>query len=61
MPVFSQRVALAVRNVKAFLNLEAGVVRGRIPESVAGTQGAGAAPQPSGAGQDQKIEQLRRE
>src|SRR5215216_429126 len=33
MPVFSQRVALAVRNVKAFLNLEAGVVRGRVPES----------------------------
>src|SRR5918994_7918373 len=64
MPVFSQRVALAVRNVKAFLNLEAGVVRGRVPESGAGTQGptgASAAPRPSGAGQDKRIEQLRRE
>ena len=55
MPVFRQRVALAVRNVKAYLNLEAGVVRGGVPES--GTQGA---PKPSGA-QDQKIERLRRE
>ena len=64
MPVFSQHVALAVRNVKAFLNLEAGVVRGRSPESGSGTRGAtggNAAPRPSGAGQDQKIEQLRRE
>src|ERR671917_623471 len=64
MPVFSQRVALAVRSVRAFLNLEAGVVRGRVPESGSGTQGApggGAAPRPSGAGQDQKIERLRRE
>src|SRR5919112_311646 len=64
MPGFSQRVALAVRSVRAFLNLEAGVVRGRVPESGSGTQGApggGAAPGPSGAGQHQKIEQLRRE
>src|SRR5918994_580318 len=59
MPVFSQRVALAVRNVKAFLKVEAGVVRGRVPESGAGTPGA--VPRPSGAGQDQRIEQLRRE
>src|SRR5215217_8782837 len=56
MPVFSQRVALAVRNVKAFLNLEAGVVRGPVPES-----GAGVARGPSGAGQEQRIERLRRE
>jgi hypothetical protein len=61
MPVFSQRVALAVRNVKAFLNLEAGVVRGTVPESGSGTQGTGVAPGPSGAGQEQRIEQLRRE
>jgi hypothetical protein len=64
MPVFSQRVALAVRNVKAFLNLEAGVVRDRVPESGVGTQGVpggSAVPRPSGAGQDQRIEQLRRE
>jgi hypothetical protein len=64
MPVFSQRVAFAVRSVKAFLNLEAGVVRGRVPESGAGTPGAlgrGTAPRPSGAGQNQRIEQLRRE
>jgi hypothetical protein len=61
MPVFRQRVALAVRNVKAFLNLEAGVVRGGVPESGSGAQGA-AVPRPSGAaGQDQKIERLRRE
>ena len=59
MPVFSQRAALAVRNVKAFLKLEAGVVRGGVPESGAGAPGA--APRPSGAGQDQRIEQLRRE
>jgi len=52
-------VTLAVRNVKAFLNLEAGVVRGGVPESGSGTQEA--APRPSGAGQDQGIEQLRRE
>src|SRR5215213_5630068 len=61
MPVFSQRVALAVRNVKAFLNLDAGVVRGTVPESGSGTQGTGVAPGPSGAGQEQRIEQLRRE
>ena len=58
MPLFRQRVALAVRNVKAFLSLEAGVVRGGVPES--GTQGA-AAPRPPGAGQDQKVERLRKE
>jgi hypothetical protein len=61
MPVFSQRVALAVGSVKAFLNLEAGVVRGRVAESGSGTRGAGAAPRPSGAGQDRRIEQLRLE
>src|SRR5215210_3746789 len=60
MPVLRQRMALAVRNVKAFLNLEAGVVRGGAPESGPGTQGAGV-PRPSGAGQDQRIERLRRE
>jgi hypothetical protein len=59
MPVFNQRVALAVRNVKAFLKVEAGVVRGGVPESAAGTPGA--VPRPSGAGQVQRIEQLRRE
>src|SRR5919106_799975 len=59
MPVFSQRVALAIRNVKAFLNLEAGIVRGKVPGSGSGTQEA--APRPSGAGQDQRIERLRRE
>ncbi|HEX5915436.1 MAG TPA: hypothetical protein VFY54_20185, partial [Rubrobacter sp.] len=61
MPVFSQRVALAVRNVKAFLKVEAGVVRGKVPEAGSGTQGSGAVPRPSGVGQDQRIEQLRRE
>jgi len=60
MPVLRQRMALAVRNVKAFLNLEAGVVRCGAPESGPGTQGAGV-PRPSGAGQDQRIERLRRE
>src|SRR5215210_2549837 len=60
MPVLRQRMALAVRNVKAFLNLEAGVVRGGAPESGPGTQRAGV-PRPSGAGQDQRIERLRRE
>jgi hypothetical protein len=59
MPVFNQRVALAVRNVKAFLKVEAGVVRGGAPGSTANTPGA--VPRPSGAGQDQRIEQLRRE
>ena len=57
MPVLRQRVALAVRNVKAFLNLEAGVVRGRVPESGSGAQGAAV----KRAGKDQRIEQLRRE
>src|ERR671910_213951 len=61
MPVFSQRVALAVRNVKAFLKVEAGVVRGKVPEAGSGTQGSGAVPRPTGVGQDQRIEQLRRE
>src|SRR5215213_4102117 len=62
MPVFSQRVALAVRNMKAFLKVEAGVIRGRVPESGSqGATGGSAAPRPSGAGQDQRIEQLRRE
>src|SRR5215218_6753590 len=61
MPVFSQRVALAVRNVKAYLNLEAGVVRGMLPESGSSMRGAGAARRPSGVGRDQKIEQLRRD
>jgi len=60
VPVFRQRVALAVRNVKAFLHLEAGVVRGGVPESGSATQGA-ATRRPSGSGQDQKIERLRRE
>src|SRR5918995_1259945 len=56
MPVFRQRVVMAVRNVRAFLNLEAGVVRGRVPEP----QGSGGgASEP--AGQDQRIERLRRE
>jgi hypothetical protein len=60
MPLFRQRVALAIRNVKAYLNLEAGVVRGAVPESGSATQGT-AASRPSGAGLDQKIERLRRE
>ena len=56
MPVFRQRVVMAVRSVRAFLNLEAGVVRGRVPEP----QGSGGgAREPSG--QDQRIERLRRE
>jgi hypothetical protein len=64
MPVFSQRLALAVRNVKAFLKVEVGVVRGTVPESGSGTHaapGGGATPKPPGAGQDQRIEQLRGE
>ena len=66
MPVFEQRLVLAVRNVRAFLNLEAGVVRGMIPEPRAGAPGssgggATAAAKPSAAGQDQRIERLRRE
>ncbi len=59
MPVLRQRVAVAVRNVKAFLNVEAGVVRGRIPEPRA--SGEAPAREPSGGGQDQRIERLRRE
>src|SRR5829696_2218312 len=55
MPVFRQRVVMAVRSVRAFLNLEAGVVRGGVPEP----QVSGAARVP--AGQDQRIERLRRE
>jgi hypothetical protein len=55
MPVFRQRVTMAVRSVRAFLNLEAGVVRGGVPEP----QVSGAAREP--AGQDQRIERLRRE
>ena len=66
MPVLEQRLVLAVRNVRAFLNLEAGVVRGMIPESETGALGssgggAAAAAKPSAAGQDQRIERLRRE
>jgi hypothetical protein len=61
VPVFRQHVVLAIRSVKAFLNLEAGVVRGGIPESGSVMQGAGAPQRPSGRGQDQRIEQLRRE
>src|SRR5918993_5601131 len=56
MPVFRQRVVMAVRNVRAFLNLEAGVVRGRVPEP----QGSGGGAREP-AGQDQRIERLRRE
>src|SRR5215210_7155412 len=66
MPALEQRLVLAVRNVRAFLNLEAGVVRGMIPEPEAGALGssgggAAAAAKPSAAGQDQRIERLRRE
>src|SRR5215217_4529253 len=66
MPLFRQRVVLAVRSIRAFVNLEAGVVRGMVPESGAGTPpasggGAAAAREASGAGQVQRIEQLRRE
>jgi hypothetical protein len=64
MPVLRQRAVLAVRNVRAFLNLEAGIVRGGVPEAGSGTQGSpgrAAVPGPSGAGQDQKIRSLRRE
>jgi len=62
MPIFRQRVAVTIRNVRAFLNLEAGVVRGGVPESGSGTQGtSGAAREPSDTGQDQRIESLRRE
>jgi len=63
MPLLRQRVVLAIRNVRAFLNLEAGVVRGEVPEPRSGTPGASgaAAAKPSGAGQDPRIEQLRRE
>jgi hypothetical protein len=56
MPVFKQRVVMAIRSVRAFLNLEAGVVRGGVP---AEPEVSGAAREP--AGQDQRIERLRRE
>ncbi len=59
MPIFRQRVAVAVRNVRAFLNLEAGVVRDGVPES--GSGASGAAREPSDTGQHQRIERLRRE
>jgi hypothetical protein len=62
MPVFRQRLVMAVRNMRAFLNLEAGVVRGGVPEAGSGTQAAsGGAPKPAAAGQVQRIERLRRE
>src|ERR687897_110752 len=57
MPLLRQRVAVAVRNVRVFFNLEAGVVRGGMPEPRA----SGVTREPSGAGQDQRIERLRRE
>jgi hypothetical protein len=47
--VFEQRLAIMVRNVKAFLNLQAGVTRG------------GEVPDLPQAGQDRRLEEVRRE
>ncbi len=49
MPAFEQRLVIMVRNVKAFLNLQAGVTRG------------GAVPELPQAGQDRRFEEARRE
>ena len=73
MPTFRQHVALTIRNARAFLNLEVGLVRGGEAEIGAGagtpkTSGetATATTNPSGGQQDaprqnQKVQQLRRE
>lgn len=62
MPVFSQHAVLAIRSLKAFMNLKAGVVRGGIPEPRTEAPGTpvGAA-KPPGAGQDGMVQQLRQE
>jgi hypothetical protein len=57
MPVFRQRAALVVRSLRAFLNLEAGIVRGEAPELRAPAGGA----KPPAAKQDGLVQQLRRE
>jgi Sulfotransferase domain len=46
--VFEQRLAIVVRSVKAFLNLQAGLTRGAVPELLH-------------AGQDRRLEEVRRE
>ena len=76
MPIFRQQIALTVRNVRAFLNLEGGIVRGGAQEPMAGestpkTSGEaqstasnpsqGASQQQRGSQQNQKLQRLRQE
>jgi hypothetical protein len=72
MPTLRQHVALAIRNVRAFLNLEVGLVRGGEPESGSGggaktptkaamTNTNTPSPKQRGPQQNQVLQQLRRE
>lgn len=62
MPVFEQHIVLeAVRNVKVFLNLQAGVVRGEVPNSKRSAEITTPVAGARGAIQRQGVAQLKQE
>jgi hypothetical protein len=69
MPVFRQQIALVVRNVRAFLNVEGGIVRGGASEPMASTPDTSQIPATKSfkdsvqqqRGPNQKLQQLRQE